>query len=244
MKITIELDTFDSGDLAGLAALVAAIGGRTPPVQAPAVTLPLQDGPSGAVSERTGSRPAGTAQTSDGPTESTDLPQADSNGLPWDDRIHSTPATVNADGSWRKRRGVTDEAFAAISAELKGTARPTAAQDAPAPSAGAIAGGASDSDPVVPTPSPSPDAPQPPAPTPAPVPPAPTESATPAATPAANPGDSRYATYGALVQDMNGRPGAVYAKLNEHAQTLGLADFKSLKDRPDMWDMFVDSWGA
>jgi len=45
---------------------------------------------------------------------------ADSAGLPWDDRVHSSSKALNADGTWRKRRGVTDETVAAVEAELRG----------------------------------------------------------------------------------------------------------------------------
>ena len=31
-------------------------------------------------------------------------PTADSNGTPWDERIHSTSKALNADGTWRLRR--------------------------------------------------------------------------------------------------------------------------------------------
>lgn len=44
----------------------------------------------------------------------------DSAGLPWDERIHSSNKALNADGTWRKRRGVTDETVAAVEAELRG----------------------------------------------------------------------------------------------------------------------------
>lgn len=46
--------------------------------------------------------------------------ELDVNGLPWDKRIHSGKPTKNADGSWKKRRGVDDETFEKVVAELKG----------------------------------------------------------------------------------------------------------------------------
>lgn len=52
------------------------------------------------------------------------LPDRDVNGLLWDDRIHSTPAKLKADGAWRARRGVSDELVAEVTAEL--LARPVA----------------------------------------------------------------------------------------------------------------------
>ena len=46
--------------------------------------------------------------------------ELDVNGLPWDKRIHSGKPTKNADGSWKKRRGVDDATFEKVVAELKG----------------------------------------------------------------------------------------------------------------------------
>jgi len=56
--------------------------------------------------------------------------EVDKSGLPWDARIHSGPAKdkpKNADGTWRKKRGVDDATVAAVTAELR------AAMQAPAP---------------------------------------------------------------------------------------------------------------
>ena len=47
--------------------------------------------------------------------------ETDSHGMVWDDAIHSTPATKNADGSWRAKRGKKDEYEAAIAAHKSGT---------------------------------------------------------------------------------------------------------------------------
>ena len=56
-------------------------------------------------------------------------PDRDANGLPWDERIHSKGKNrLNADGTWRKRRGVDDATVAAVEAELRGGGQP-----APAP---------------------------------------------------------------------------------------------------------------
>lgn len=43
--------------------------------------------------------------------------ETDSTGTPWDERIHSTPATTNKDGTWRAKRGVTAEQIAVVRAE-------------------------------------------------------------------------------------------------------------------------------
>ena len=55
----------------------------------------------------------------------------DTNGLPWDARIHASTKTTNADGSWRNRRGVDKELIAQIEAELKSGAAPTTAAPVP-----------------------------------------------------------------------------------------------------------------
>lgn len=36
---------------------------------------------------------------------------ADVTGLPWDERIHAANKATNADGRWRKKKGLNDEAF-------------------------------------------------------------------------------------------------------------------------------------
>lgn len=62
------------------------------------------------------------------------VPGVDSSGLPWDARIHSDSRAVNADGTWRKKRGVADELVAAVTAELKGAPAEPVAPPPPAPS--------------------------------------------------------------------------------------------------------------
>ncbi len=42
----------------------------------------------------------------------------DSNGIPWDPRIHAVTQGVNKDGSWRTRRGVENSEIKRIEAEL------------------------------------------------------------------------------------------------------------------------------
>lgn len=55
--------------------------------------------------------------------------ELDVNGLPWDKRIHSGKPTKNADGSWKKRRGVDDATFEKVVAELKGEVAEQATPD-------------------------------------------------------------------------------------------------------------------
>lgn len=52
--------------------------------------------------------------------EIADAPR-DKNGLPWDERIHSGNKTINADGTWKKRKGVSDAVVDAVTAELRAT---------------------------------------------------------------------------------------------------------------------------
>ena len=87
----------------------------------------------------------------DEPTNDTP-PATDKNGLPWDERIHAGTKALNADGTWKKRRGVDDATVAAVTAELTGAApTPVSQVETPAPQ-------------PEPTPAPTPE------PTPAPVP--------------------------------------------------------------------------
>lgn len=84
-------------------------------------------------------------------------PATDKNGLPWDERIHAGTKALNADGTWKKRRGVDDATVAAVTAELMNIKGET--QNLPDP----VAVNVPES---VPTPAPAPT----PEPTPAPVP--------------------------------------------------------------------------
>lgn len=57
-------------------------------------------------------------------------PSVDAAGLPWDERIHSTNKGQNADGTWRKRRGVDAAVVTQVEAELRARGQQ---QPAPAP---------------------------------------------------------------------------------------------------------------
>jgi len=62
----------------------------------------------------------------------------DKNGLPWDDRIHSTPAKLTTKGVWRAKRNVHDGLVAQVEAELRarvGGVPTPAASTAPQPQA-------------------------------------------------------------------------------------------------------------
>lgn len=52
------------------------------------------------------------------PTE--DTIDFDKEGLPWDERIHSSNHKLTANGVWTRRRGISDEVYESVKAELLG----------------------------------------------------------------------------------------------------------------------------
>ncbi len=93
----------------------------------------------GTVAGPVGSASAGT--TAPAPSPSVAGVELDKNGLPWDNRIHASgeggKKPKNADGSWRKKRGLNDAALIArVEQELRATmaaGTPTAQPPAVAP---------------------------------------------------------------------------------------------------------------
>lgn len=49
----------------------------------------------------------------------TQAPNADSSGIPWDSRIHSLSKAINGDGTWRIKRGVDKSLVDQVTIELK-----------------------------------------------------------------------------------------------------------------------------
>lgn len=85
----------------------------------------------------------------------------DKNGLPWDERIHSGSRAINADGTWRYRKNVSEDLKSAVEAELRSFIEPQDHED----SAARIEGGAvvtSIAPPVPPIPAAPPPPPVPP----------------------------------------------------------------------------------
>jgi hypothetical protein len=66
--------------------------------------------------------PEPPAPTPEPPAATPEPPAAttDADGLPHDLRIHSAKPTFTKDGKWRRKRGVTDETFEQVRAELLG----------------------------------------------------------------------------------------------------------------------------
>lgn len=74
-------------------------------------------------------------ETQTAPTDASGAIVLDKNGLPWDKRIHSDPASMTDKGVWRKKRGVDEVAFNAVAAELR-AAQPAQPPLPPAAAAG------------------------------------------------------------------------------------------------------------
>lgn len=97
-----------------------------PVAAAPSVPLPPPAGvPVPPVSTASGTAPA--------PSAAPASTAVDKRGIPHSPRIHSTPPTITADGVWRKKRGLNDDALIArVEAELLGAQAAPAAPRAPA----------------------------------------------------------------------------------------------------------------
>lgn len=126
MKLNIELldlETNEAGVV--LAALNALHGGALQKVvikDAPVAEQPL---PTPAFT-----KPATVAESEVSNdlkcAQSSDYPSTDKDGLPWDERIHSSNHKLNADGRWQRRRNVEDAYYNQVKAELSGPAFETA----------------------------------------------------------------------------------------------------------------------
>ena len=115
MKFTLTITDASAADIARL---MAQINGSVPAPTAtpPAVVTTSHD------------------DDESGDTEA-DTTTVDAEGIPWDDRIHSTPAKRTKNGIWRKKRGVQESMISQVEAELKAklAATPVPPQPAPAP---------------------------------------------------------------------------------------------------------------
>jgi hypothetical protein len=161
---------------------------------------------------------------------STSAVELDSEGLPWDGRIHASTKAKVANGTWRTKRGVDDSEFARIKAELQ------AVMGLPLPA-------------VTPAPVPVPAPVAPPAPpavvqaVPAPVvtaQPAPPVAAQPAPAPApvAPPAPPQSLTFALLIQRITAMSAldaaGTQAKVLAAVQKAGLPSLPLLAARPDL----------
>lgn len=74
--------------------------------------------------------PTPEAETPEAVEDATEDEALDSNGFPWDERIHASTRSKNKDGTWKYRRGISDEVKKEVETELKGdTPTPTPVVD-------------------------------------------------------------------------------------------------------------------
>lgn len=277
MQITVHLDTAAEGELNALAALIAALGGAptvvsvqptitvvedrtpvapTPPAVRPAPPAPETPRDAAEVLLQQEAARVSAAAPPPPPAEppAAGAPQLDKEGIPYDARIHSGTPTMNADGTWRKKRGIDEVEYGRIHAELQQQYAGQAAGNLgtgttnapPAPN-----GSATVATPPAPPPPASPDptasvpaAPPPPADVPnAPAPPS-ANTAPPAAESA--PAAGSFGDFAAFVQAVSAirNPQIPYKELNDTANSLGVAAFKDMKDRPDLWATFYGMSGG
>lgn len=159
--------------------------------------------------------------------------EVDSSGLPWDARIHSGKKSKTETGTWRKRKGIGDDYFKAIEAELRArgiAAIHTGPTPVAMPSPTIVAGPTPTPTPVA-MPTPTPVAAPAPVPTPAPM---PTPVPTPAPAPVASSEPTFQSVMFAISQGMtNGTITNEYLSLV--AQRYGLANnFGELQQRTDL----------
>ena len=221
-------------------------GSTATPNSAPAAGSPTTSG-STAESAAPPAQPAtGAHSAAAAPTV-----ELDAAGLPWDGRIHSGPADKkkkNADGTWRKKRGVDDATVEQVTAELRQV------MGAPSPTPAAAPNAAASPEPApAAAPTPAPAAPQPmpaaagmesgpavanPASSTPPPPPIPAAPAAPAPVPPAPPAAAAPATsFADLMRKITARQTAgtlTVEATSEIAKSLGLTGVRDLINRPDL----------
>ena len=129
--------TFDPHNPEECATIARLLGTTAQPDTAPAAqpetapaqpeTAPAQPetAPAQTAEPETAHPETAPAQTAQPDTAQPDTGETDCHGMTHDDTIHSTPASKNADGSWRAKRGQKEAYEAAIAAAT--------GKDAPAP---------------------------------------------------------------------------------------------------------------
>ena len=159
--------------------------------------------------------------------------EVDADGLPWDGRIHSGPADKrpkNADGTWRKKRGVTAEEVAVVTAQL----RQTMAVPGPLAPATTATEAATSTTPHTSAAASAPNPPPPPAPA-ATAPPPP---------PAAQSGDAgAISDFAGLMRHVTGLQGAGKLTISDTmalAQQIGLTGLRDFMARPDLIPQFLE----
>lgn len=253
MQISLDTASASPDELTALIALCASLGGRLPsvgsacPVMPEVATITTPREAADALMRAESARVVAASDEQEDDGAEVDPAALDATGVPWDERIHSTPPRLTGTGAYRKKRGVSEVYFGQIHGELS-----EAAQGGNLGTGTMMNGEASQPSVIAenrtapPPPSSSPVAPPPPvegnatpaanAPT-APVPPS---------VLAASDGP-RFADFPAFVQGVNAirAPAIPYLELNNFAQALGVGGgFKDMKDRPDLWETFFGMAGG
>ena len=113
-----EISKFFAGGMVAPGNIKAAIG-----VNGPETVQPLNRSVPNNVTAHYVEPLAPVSGEDDGPVN-INAPAFDSSGLPWDERIHSANRGTNANGTWRKRRGVSDGLIAGVEVELRARVAP------------------------------------------------------------------------------------------------------------------------
>jgi hypothetical protein len=80
--------------------------------------LPLVAAPTVATANASAAQPEST-DTPEPTAPTGPTPSVDKEGLPWDERIHSSSKALVADGTWRRRKAVHDSVYNSVIAELR-----------------------------------------------------------------------------------------------------------------------------
>ena len=111
---------------------------------APAPAPQAEAAPAPATQAEAAPAPAPRAEAAPAPAPRAEAAPAgdlDSSGTPWDERINTSNRGKRADGTWKRKPGLTDEQYNAVLAELKPASAPA---PAPAPQAEAAPAPATD----------------------------------------------------------------------------------------------------
>jgi hypothetical protein len=237
MALHLELSgNMTTTELDAVAALIAVLRGNAPPVtlpgHAPASAVGIDaDRPKVAVIPAPPTAEVVTTALVDTTEEvvvpeTTETPDVDVTGLPWDGRIHASTKTLKADKTWTAKRNVSADLVTSVTAELRANmAAPGAPADGPVFTDPAQAFGTIPKPPVE----------GPPADV-VVIPPPPAEEAAPAA--AASDGMAEFARIMRVVVDKQ-KAGLLDTSIAVSiAKQLGLVDMRGLAQRPDLIPAF------
>jgi len=115
-----EISKFFTGGIVSPASIKPVTGANGPEAFIP-LNAPV---PVNTLVAASGNGMVANITTEDDEPVNTNAPAFDSSGMPWDERIHSANRGTNANGTWRKRRGVSDGLVAGVEAELRARVAP------------------------------------------------------------------------------------------------------------------------